>query len=234
MKRWTDFIYFFFSFFGLLVGSLLIGLAATPSAWLVRLAIQKASTFSNDWLAALLIALTFGASYYLFGLMLMLIIVIIRTVLGLRSKAVTDQFYQPAAVGSAVNNYFINIAHFLFLPLVRGTPLLVWFYRGLGAKIGHDTFILSTRIWDLDMIEIGNNCVIGGNVAMSAHVVEGTRGTMHGIKIGNNVNIGADAMILPGVTIEDNVIVGANSLVPKGTHLESDSVYGGVPAKKIR
>jgi acetyltransferase-like isoleucine patch superfamily enzyme len=234
MKRWTDFIYFFFSFFGLLVGSLLIGLATTPSIWLVRLAIHQASTLTNDWLAALLIALTIGAGYYLFGLTLMLLIVIIRLVLGLRSKTISDQFYQPAALGSAVNNYFINIAHFLFLPLVRGTPILVWFYRGLGAKIGRDTFILSTRIWDLDVIEIGDNCVIGGNVAMSAHVVEGTKGTMHGIKIGNNVNIGADAMILPGVTIEDNVIVGANSLVPKEAHLESNSVYGGVPAKKIR
>jgi acetyltransferase-like isoleucine patch superfamily enzyme len=234
MKRWTDFIYFFFSFFGLLVGSLLIGLAATPSAWLVRLVMQTANTFSNDWLAALLIALTLGAGYYLFGLMLMLLIVIIRTVLGLRSKVVTDQFYQPAAVGSAVNNYLIQIAHFLFLQLVRGTPILVWFYRGLGAKIGHDTFILSTRIWDLDMIEIGDNCVIGGNVAMSAHVVEGTKGKMLNIKIGNNVNIGADAMILPGVTIENNVIVGAKSLVPKESHLEANSMYGGVPVKKIR
>jgi acetyltransferase-like isoleucine patch superfamily enzyme len=58
--------------------------------------------------------------------------------------------------------------------------------------------------------------------------------TMRMIKIGNNVNIGADTLILPGVTIEDNVIVGANSLVPKEARLEKDSVYGGVPVKKIR
>jgi acetyltransferase-like isoleucine patch superfamily enzyme len=201
---------------------------------LVRRAVQQAGSFSNEWLGALLIALAVGAGYYLYGLALMLLIVLIRLVLRLRNKSVTTEFYQPAAVGAAVNNYLIHIAHFTFLPLVRGTPRLVWFYRGLGAEIGRDSFILSTRIWDLDMIVIGDNSIIGGNVGLSAHIVEGTKGTMRGIRIGNNVNIGVDTLILPGATIEDNVIVGAKSLVPKEAHLEANSVYGGVPVKKIR
>lgn len=51
------------------------------------------------------------------------------------------------------------------------------------------------------------------------------------IKIGNNVFIGAQSIILPGVIIEDNVIVGAGSLVNK--NLESNHVYAGVPIRKI-
>ena len=51
------------------------------------------------------------------------------------------------------------------------------------------------------------------------------------VKIGNNVFIGAETVILPNVTIGDNVIVGANSTV---THsLSKNSVYAGNPAKKI-
>jgi acetyltransferase-like isoleucine patch superfamily enzyme len=234
VKRLTDFLYFFLSFLGLAVGSLLIGLAATPSILLVRSAIQRGGSLSSDWLAALLIGLALGAGYYLFGLLLMLLVLTIRFVLRFRTKAVTAYFYQPAAAGAAVNNYLLHLVHFLFLPLVRGTPILVWFYRGLGAKIGPGTIIMTTRIWDLDMIEIGENCVIGGNVGMSAHIVEGVKGTLRPIKIGNNVNIGADTLILPGAVIEDNVIVGANSLVLKEARLEKDSVYGGVPAQKIR
>jgi acetyltransferase-like isoleucine patch superfamily enzyme len=234
MKRFLDFLYFFLSFFGLFLGSFLIGLAATPTVWILSQVIPYAATLANDWLAALLLAFTAGAGYYLFGLLLMLEVVILRLGLGLRNKEAAAHFYQLAALRSAVNNYLIHVVHFLFLPLVRGTPILTWFYVGLGAKIGRGTFILSCRIWDLDMLEIGKNCVIGGNVGMSAHAVEGLKGTMRRIKIGNNVNIGADTLILPGAVIEDDVIVGANSLVPKGAHLESDGVYGGVPVQKIR
>lgn len=52
------------------------------------------------------------------------------------------------------------------------------------------------------------------------------------IKIGNNVFIGANSIILPGTVIGDNYIIGAGSVV-KG-HLDSDSVYAGVPVKKIK
>ncbi len=228
-----DFLYPFLSLFGLVVTSLVVGLAATPSIWLVRMAFERANGM-DEWSGALLIGLTFGVGYVLFGLTSMTLVVILRFVLGLRNREGSAYFYQPAAFLSAVNNYLIHIVHFLFLPLVRGTPPLIWFYRALGAKIGKNCFIMSTRLWDLDMLEIGDNSVIGGNVGISAHAVEGEKGTMSPVRIGNNVSIGADTLILPGVTIEDNVIVGAKSLIPKGAVLKKDSIYGGVPAVKIR
>lgn len=48
------------------------------------------------------------------------------------------------------------------------------------------------------------------------------------IKIGNNVYIGQNAMIMPGVTIGNNVIIGAGAIV---THdIPDDVVAIGVPA----
>lgn len=52
------------------------------------------------------------------------------------------------------------------------------------------------------------------------------------VQIGNNVFIGANCTILPGTTINDNVVIGAGSIV-KG-ELESNSIYVGVPCKKIK
>lgn len=52
------------------------------------------------------------------------------------------------------------------------------------------------------------------------------------VKIGDNVWIGEAACIMPGVTLGNNVIVGANAVV---THsFEDNSVIAGVPAKLIR
>jgi carbonic anhydrase/acetyltransferase-like protein (isoleucine patch superfamily) len=52
------------------------------------------------------------------------------------------------------------------------------------------------------------------------------------IEVGDNVFIGHGATILPGTSIGDNCVIGARSLV-KGV-VDSDSVYAGVPARKIR
>lgn len=52
------------------------------------------------------------------------------------------------------------------------------------------------------------------------------------IKIGNNVWIGANAVILPGIQIGDNVIIGAGSIVSK--NIPSNSIAVGNPCKVIK
>ena len=85
---------------------------------------------------------------------------------------------------------------------------------------------------------------IGDNVAISALAIIVSTGLdpnalkhtlIHVNKkiiIGNNVQIGAGAIILAGVQIGNNVLVGAGSVVTKS--VESDSVVVGNPAKIIR
>ena len=51
------------------------------------------------------------------------------------------------------------------------------------------------------------------------------------IKVGNNVYIGNNALIMPGVTIGNNVVVGAGSVVTKS--VSNDMVVAGNPAKPI-
>jgi acetyltransferase-like isoleucine patch superfamily enzyme len=52
------------------------------------------------------------------------------------------------------------------------------------------------------------------------------------IKVGNNVYIGARSIIMPGVIIGNDCVIGAGSVVTK--NIPSNSVYAGVPAKKIK
>ena len=51
------------------------------------------------------------------------------------------------------------------------------------------------------------------------------------IRVGNNVMIGMNSIIMPNVTIGNNVVIAANSVVTKD--IPDNSVYGGVPAKPI-
>ncbi len=85
------------------------------------------------------------------------------------------------------------------------------------------------------LITIGNNVTIAPHAQILAHDAS-TCGVVGYAKIGrvtigNDVFIGAGAIILPGVTIGDGVIVGAGSVVSHS--LESGAVYSGNPARRI-
>ena len=85
------------------------------------------------------------------------------------------------------------------------------------------------------LITIGDNVTFSINVTLLAHDASMKNkldyARIGSIVIGNNCFIGANSTILPGVEIGDNSIVGAGSVVTKS--IEKNSVYAGVPAKKI-
>ena len=93
-------------------------------------------------------------------------------------------------------------------------------------------------------LEIGKDCCISSGVHIYSHDSV-TRCVTNGRKrgegpcksparIGNNIFIGANAVILRGVTIEDKAIVGAGSVVLENTHIKSGEVRAGVPAKRVK
>lgn len=90
------------------------------------------------------------------------------------------------------------------------------------------------------LIELGNDITLTQNIYFHTHDggVWVFRKELPGIniyrkiKVGNNVFVGANSSIMPGVTIGDNVVIATGSVVTKDC--ESDSIYGGVPARKIK
>lgn len=125
----------------------------------------------------------------------------------------------------------------LFNSLIRGgiipIPIMRMIYQALGARLGPNTYS-SGIIYDPLFVRIGANSVVGETALLVPHVIEGNTLGHYWIVIGNNVTIGAHAVVLSGVTIGDNAIIAANSLVAKGTQINSDEVWGGSPARRLR
>lgn len=85
------------------------------------------------------------------------------------------------------------------------------------------------------LISVGDDVTLASNVRILAHdastVKTGVRTKVGIVRIGNNVFIGADSIVLCNTRIGNNVIIGAGSVV---THdIPSNSVYAGNPAKYI-
>ena len=115
--------------------------------------------------------------------------------------------------------------------------------RKKGVKIGNNTQIWPSVNFGSEpyLIEIGDNVRITSNVELTTHdgglwVLRNNGMLKNGdkfgkIKIGNNVHIGKNSIIMPGITIGNNVVIGVSSVVTKD--VPSNSVVAGVPARLI-
>ena len=141
---------------------------------------------------------------------------------------------------------FVKIVHTIVLILIPGGGKAIANYIRrfkIFGCIGENVSIQSRRLPVYPkLVYIHNNVLIATDVRFTVH--DGIhnmlnniygRGTiaekMGCIEIGNNVFVGAGCRILYNTRIGNNVIVGAGSLVNKD--IPDNSVYAGVPAKKI-
>lgn len=85
------------------------------------------------------------------------------------------------------------------------------------------------------LISVGDDVTLASNVRLLAHDAStaktGVRTKVGIVRIGNNVFIGADSVVLCNTRIGDNVIIGAGSVVTKD--IPSNSVYAGNPAQFV-
>ena len=89
-------------------------------------------------------------------------------------------------------------------------------------------------LWDLELIDVGEGTLIGTNAMITAHHIRGGKLYRKRIIIGKNCTLGILSIVLPGAEIGDNVMVSAGSLVPANWKLDSNSIYSGVPVKKVK
>lgn len=70
--------------------------------------------------------------------------------------------------------------------------------------------------------------IIGDNVSIAHNAI------VHGCTINHNVLIGMGSIIMDNAVIGENSIIAAGALVLENTIIEPGTIYGGMPAKKIK
>lgn len=81
-------------------------------------------------------------------------------------------------------------------------------------------------------VVIHPDAIIGENTTILQNVTIGGRNSKHAPRIGKNVYIGCGACVLGGITIGDNVMIGANAVVI--TDIPDNAVVVGVPGKIVK
>ena len=141
----------------------------------------------------------------------------IKTVRGITPKVGEDTFLAETAT--------------LIGDVTLGKHCSVWFgavLRGdvntitIGDRVNIQDGAVIHTLYQRSTTEIGNDVSIGHNAVI------------HGARIEDQCLIGINATVLDHAVVSTGCIVAANALVLSGTVLEPNSVYAGVPAKKVK
>ncbi|MFH8119659.1 MAG: acyltransferase [Candidatus Aenigmatarchaeota archaeon] len=130
------------------------------------------------------------------------------------------------------------IFNFIIIWIAKYLPSLHFknfLYKLIGIKIGKNSAVALGVNFDIffpELIEIGDNTIIGFNTTILAHEFLQNEIRTGKVKIGKNVVIGANSTILPGITIGDNAIVSSMSLVNKD--VKEGEFVGGIPIKVLK
>ena len=98
---------------------------------------------------------------------------------------------------------------------------------------------------DVNTITLGNNVNVQDNatlhgtyekcpVTIGNDVTIGHNAVVHGATICDMVLIGMNSTVLDNAVIASGTVVAAGALILSNTHTEPNSIYAGVPAKKIK
>ncbi|UCS95629.1 gamma carbonic anhydrase family protein [Echinicola marina] len=115
--------------------------------------------------------------------------------------------------------------------VIMGDNCTVWFNAVVRGdvheiRIGHNTNIQDGAIIHCTYQKAGT--YIGNNVSIAHNAI------VHGCTVHDNVLIGMGAIVMDNAVINSGAIIAAGAVVLAGTVVEANSIYAGMPAKKVK
>ena len=212
---------------------LVLGFSLFPMVFSL-ISVWKMTASQALWLRVLAFSFSISFGYFIFGTTVIFLCVLTKNIFGFKIAPGLYTIHSKEALHWMGYNSMILIANSVFLDVLRLSPFQTLFYRLMGAKVGEGVNINTAGLADLSMLEIGNNVLVGGGVALICHASERGFLRLSPTKIGNNASIGLGSVIMPGCEIGDGASIAPCSFVPKGTKIPARGVWGGNPVKDLR
>lgn len=115
--------------------------------------------------------------------------------------------------------------------VIMGDDCSVWFNAVIRGDVNSVTIGNKVNVQDGAIIHCTYQkakTVIGNNVSIGHNAI------VHGCTLHDNVLIGMGAIVMDNAIVEENSLIAAGAVVLENTRVEAGSIYGGVPAVKIK
>jgi acetyltransferase-like isoleucine patch superfamily enzyme len=185
---------------------------------------------------ALAISVSIVPAYALFALLLIPVSALETRVTGARTRP--DESMRIAEMEWPLMTWVrymaaTHVVRVLAGPLIKGTPVWTAYLWLNGAQVGRRVYINTLSVSDHNLLRFDDDVVVGADVHLSGHTVEGGVVKSGRVHLATGVTIGLGSVIGIDVVVGARTQVGAISLVPKHSQLEPGAVYAGVPVKRI-
>jgi serine acetyltransferase len=216
------------------IQAVICGVAIAPAVFMWSAVVRL--TPADSAVRLLVASMLLAPSYILFALCLMPVSAAVMRLAGARTPPRAELRISDMSWTLMKWAHYMAASHVVRLvagTVFRGSPIWTAYLRMNGARIGRRVFINTLSIADHNLLEFGDDVIIGADVHISGHTVEAGMLKTAGVRLGSNVTIGLASVIDIDVAIGPYCQVGALTLVPKHSRLDSHAVYVGIPARRI-
>jgi non-ribosomal peptide synthetase-like protein len=126
-----------------------------------------------------------------------------------------------------------HLSVLIHIKWLQGSPLIRWYMRALGARVGKDTIISDLDVGAIDLVSIGDAATLGSKVKLANVEVIGNEMIVGRIDIGNDCHIGTSVTIGDGCVIQDHAELRDLTAVRPGTVVGRGEVWDGSPGRKV-
>jgi non-ribosomal peptide synthetase-like protein len=124
-----------------------------------------------------------------------------------------------------------QVLSFVPIFLLNGSPLLNWYCRLMGAKIGKDVYLGTTDFLAYDLVSIGDGCSIGTDSSLlGCEVIDGWL-KIDRITIGKDCVVGTNSVLGLNSQLEDDTELGDLSYLPDNRIIPTGEIWAGAPAR---
>jgi non-ribosomal peptide synthetase-like protein len=116
-----------------------------------------------------------------------------------------------------------------FARSASGTPALVWWLRGLGAKIGRGTWCESYWLPEADLVTLGESSTVNRGCVVQTHLFHDRIMSIDTVTLEDGATMGPHGVILPRARIARGGTVGPASLVMRGETVPAATYWMGNP-----
>ena len=115
--------------------------------------------------------------------------------------------------------------------VTMGKNCTVWFNAVVRGDVHSITIGDNTNIQDGAIIHCTYQkakTTIGSNVSIAHGAI------VHGCTLGDNILVGMGAIIMDDAVVGNDSVIAAGAIVLPGTRIEPGSIYGGIPARRLK